>query len=53
MYRTGFKSVSLTKKLKWIGIGFADSFQCWQNHMYVCRNLDIDLFIYIDLYALT
>lgn len=51
MYGTGFKSVSLTKKFKWIGIGFADSFQCWQNHM--CRNLDIDLFMYVDLYALT
>lgn len=36
MYRTGFKSVSLIekkKKFKGIGIGFADNFQFWQNHV--------------------
>lgn len=35
MYRTGFKIVSLIKKKKFkgIGIGFADNFQFWQNHV--------------------
>lgn len=36
MYRTDFKIVSLIKKkkkFKGIGIGFADNFQFWQNHV--------------------
>lgn len=34
MYRTGFKIVSLIKKkFKGIGIGFADNFKFWPNHV--------------------
>lgn len=36
MYRTGFKICFIDKKkkkFKGIGIGFADNFQFWQNHV--------------------